>query len=98
MPDINRILFNRIVELAGRLACVDKRFADWAKEIGVEYGLLNLEEKNDMIHELDAVVAHIYGLSEEQLTHIFETYRSGWDYQDRLDDTLNHFNHWNQKL
>ena len=35
-----------------------------------------------MIHELDAVVAHLYGLSEPQLFHIFKTFHEGWDYQD----------------
>ena len=33
-----------------------------------------------MIHELDAVVAHLYGLNEAQLVHIFETFHEGWDY------------------
>ena len=56
------------------------------------------KEKKDMIRELDAVVAHLYGLSEEQLIHIFETFHVGWNYQDQLDDTLEHFNQWNQKL
>ena len=97
-PDSENIFRKRVVELAGRLACVDERYANWAKEIGVEYGSLSPIEKNDMIHELDAVVAHLYGLSEEQLIHIFETFHVGWDYQDRLDDTLEHFNQWNQKL
>jgi hypothetical protein len=97
-PNSENIFRKRVIELAGRLACVDERYADWAKEIGVEYGLVPPTEKNDMIHELDAVVAHLYGLSEEQLTHIFETFHVGWNYQDRLDDTLKHFNHWNQKL
>ena len=97
-PQNNNPLKDRIEKLAGRLACPDERFADWAKEVGVDFGPLDFKEKNDMIHELDAVVAHLYGLSEEQLIHIFETFHEGWDYQDRLDDTLEHFNDWNQKL
>src|SRR5690606_34629972 len=28
----------RIAELAGRLAAVDERYADWAKAVGVDYG------------------------------------------------------------
>jgi hypothetical protein len=46
---------------------------------------------------LDAVVAHLYGLSEPQLTHIFETFHEGWDYQDRLRATLKHFAAWRGK-
>ena len=44
-----------------------------------------------MIHELDAIVAHLYGLSEKHLTHIFETFHEGWDYDARLKSTLAHF-------
>ena len=44
-----------------------------------------------MIHELDAVVAHLYGLSEPQLVHIFETFHEGWDYHERLEGVFRHF-------
>jgi hypothetical protein len=47
----------RVTALAGRLAAVDRRFASWAKAVGVEYGPLQDGEKQDMIAELDAVVA-----------------------------------------
>ena len=52
------------------------------------------DEKLDMIHELDAVVARLYGLSETQLVHIFETFHEGWEYQERLDGVLRHFRRW----
>jgi hypothetical protein len=61
----------RVVELAGRLACPDARFTAWAKSVGVECGPLRDDVKQDMIHELDAVVAHLYNLDEMHLTHIF---------------------------
>jgi hypothetical protein len=84
----------RVVALAGRLACPDKRFAKWAKAVGVEYGNLDADEKDDMIAELDAVVAHLYRLSESHLTHIFETFHEGWDYQPRLKAVLAHYKAW----
>ena len=52
---------------------------------------LAADEKEDMIHELDAVVAHLYGLSEPQLVHIFETFHEGWDYHERLEGVFRHF-------
>jgi hypothetical protein len=52
---------------------------------------LETTEKRDMIEELDAVAAHLYGLSEGQLTHIFKTFHEGWDYEARLEATLRHF-------
>ena len=83
--------WRRVVEIAGRLACPDDRFAQWAERVGVEYGPLAPAEKDDMIHELDAVVAHLYGLNEHQLVHIFQTFHPGWDYGSRLDAVLYHY-------
>jgi hypothetical protein len=86
--------WQRVVALAGRLACPDKRFAAWAKAVGVECGPLQDGEKQDLIAELDAVVAHLYGLTEKQLLHIFETFHEGWDYAPRLAAVLKHFHTW----
>jgi hypothetical protein len=93
-PDRDDARWNRVVALAGRLAGPDDRFSDWATKVGVEHGPLSDDQKEDHIHELDAVVAHLYGLSEPQLIHIFETFHEGWDYEDRLQATLNHFRDW----
>ena len=49
-------LRRRIIDLAGRMASPDERFASWAKEVGVAYGPLAPDEKEDGIHEIDAVV------------------------------------------
>ena len=97
-PTLNSLLRQQTINLAGRLACPDKRFADWAQEVGVEYGPLPMDEKEDMIQELDAVVAHLYGLEEQHLVHIFETFHEGWEYQSRLDATLIHFRNWRTRL
>ena len=93
-PERKDARWQRVVALAGRLACPDRRFRKWAGAVGTECGALAEDEKEDMIHELDAVVAHLYGLSQEQLVHIFETFHEGWDYQDRLDGVLAHFGAW----
>ena len=85
------------MNLAGRLACPEERFAQWAVAVGVKCGPLSADEKEDMIHELDAVVAHLYGLSEPQLVHIFKTFHEGWAYQDRLDGVLRHFKEWRRR-
>ncbi len=96
-PERGNPLWQRTVALAGRLACPDKRFARWAKAVGVECGPLEAAEKDGMIHELDAVVAHLYGLSEAQLRHIFETFHEGWDYRPRLKAVQEHYKAWKVK-
>jgi hypothetical protein len=41
--------------------------------------------------ELDALVSHLYGLTRDQVVHIFATFHRGWDYKPRLDAVLEHF-------
>jgi hypothetical protein len=88
----------RVVALAGRLAASDKRFGKWAKAVGVASGKLHPDEKADMISELDAVVAHLYGLTEAHLRIVFETFHEGWNHEDRLRDTLQHYVAWKGKV
>lgn len=90
-PEKSNPLWIRVVELSGRLASVDKRFKSWAKEVGVECGPIDETDKGEMINELDAVVAHLYGLSAKDLTHIFETFHEGWDYKPRLKSVLDFY-------
>lgn len=94
-PDRSNPLWRRIVELAGRLACPDDRFLDWASAVGVGVGPLGEEEKRCMIFEIDAVVAHLYRLSEQQLTYIFKEFHYKWDYKIRLHEVLHYYRCWN---
>ncbi len=87
-----------MVALSGRLAAPDNRFAAWAKAVGVAHGKLHPDEKLEMVHELDAVVAHLYGLDKRQLRVVFETFHEGWDYEEQLQATLKHFEVWKNRL
>jgi hypothetical protein len=91
-------LWKRVVEIAGRLSAQDRRFKKWAAAVGVECGPLPGDEKDDLIHELDAVVAHLYGLTEPHLHHIFETFHEGWEYGERLEATAAHYRAWRARL
>ncbi|MEH2576520.1 Eco57I restriction-modification methylase domain-containing protein [Bradyrhizobium sp. AZCC 1708] len=73
-PQRSNAHWQRAVILAGRLAAPDKRFAAWAKAVGVTHGPLGPEEKNTMIEELDAIVARLYDLTPDQLTHVYDTF------------------------
>jgi hypothetical protein len=72
-----------VVELAGRLAACDQRFAAWAKEVGVPVGSVGMDERNDLIHQLDAAVARLYGLNSDELRHVYETFHTGWKPEER---------------
>jgi hypothetical protein len=86
--------WQRVVELGGRLAAQDRRFRAWARAVGVECGRLADDTREDIIAELDAVVARLYGLSEEQLAHVFETFHEGWAYGPRLERVRGHYKTW----
>ena len=60
-----------IAERAARLSCVDKRFAVFAEACGVGCGPLEPEERERVQAEVDALVAHAYGLNEEDLEVVF---------------------------
>ena len=70
-PPPNNTPWERIGELAARLSCVDDRFAEFAAETGVECGPLTDTQHNDKRAEIDALVAHAYGLTEDELRFIF---------------------------
>ena len=36
---------------------------------------LDSDQREQFLYELDAIAAHLYGLTEDQLIHIFKTYR-----------------------
>lgn len=88
----------RVVEISGRLAAVDERFADWAAEVGVPVGTLREEpERSDAIAELDACVALLYGLDEDDLRIIYDTFHEKTDYSERHAAVLAHFRRWREE-
>ena len=93
-PHDNQIIADRVIQIAGTLAVVDDRFADWAAEVGVPVGTAtdnNPEYKQQLIEELDACVALLYGLDEDDLACLYETFHETTDYIDRHRAVLAHF-------
>jgi hypothetical protein len=81
----------RVVEIAGRLAAVDERYASWATDVGVSVGSVASDERDDLAAELDAAVALLYGLDLVDVATVYETFHDGWDHQPRLQQVLDHF-------
>lgn len=84
-------LRRRVEVIAGRLAAVDERYGRWADAVGVGIGGVDVSERPSLLAELDALVAHLYGLSQDDLKVIFETFHIGWDYSGRVADVLDHY-------
>ena len=83
---------DRVVEIAGRLAAVDERYGEWAAEVGVAVGsATDKAVKQDLVCELDACVAYLYGLDEDDLAVVYETFSETVDYSGRHAAVLDHF-------
>ena len=81
----------RVVEqIAGRLAAIDERFAEWAKNVGVPIGPVSDDEKSEMLAELDAAVAVLYRLDEKDLQIIYGTFHEGADYSSHEERVVAH--------
>lgn len=86
---------DRIVEIASRLAAVDHRYENWARETGVAVGTAcDSEIKLSLTAELDALVAVAFELTRKQLEHVFATFHRGWDYGPRLERVLEYYEQW----
>ncbi|MCY4663464.1 MAG: hypothetical protein OXC00_02220 [Acidimicrobiaceae bacterium] len=92
---------DRVVEIAGRLAAVDGRFADWALAVGVSVGSArDPSTKADLICDLDACVAHLYGLDEDDLAVLYGTFDAKRPdrYADHHAGVLTHFRRWSDTV
>ena len=89
---------DRVIHIGGRLAAVDERFAEWATQVGVPVGSVQDEvTRTDLTCELDACVAHLYGLDESDLAVIYDTFHEGADYSERHAAVVFHFRQWAQR-
>jgi hypothetical protein len=86
-------LWRRVVEIAGTLAAVDGRYAEWAKSVGVPVGGVPAAEREPWLAELDAAVALLYDLTPAEVTVVFSTFHEGWNYEPRLAAVLEHYDH-----
>jgi hypothetical protein len=69
--------FASIVERAARLICTCPEFDDLAKAVGLTgyvNGLVDQSEREVIRTELDALIAHLYGLTEEEFHRVLSTF------------------------
>ena len=71
--------FDAIVPRAARLTCTRPEFADlWAEVMSTAWdescGVTDADDRQQLRDEIDALVAHLYGLSREDFAHILGTF------------------------
>lgn len=69
--------FKEIVERAAKLICTTPEFDDLAQAVGLgshQNGVTNEVERGKLRAELDGIIAHLYGLTEEEFAYILTTF------------------------
>ena len=74
-----------MVERSAKLTCIGKEFDELADEIGIPRGGVTNEKEHWKIQgEIDAMVAYIYGLTEDEFQYILSTFNTGQN-KERLE-------------
>ena len=79
---------DRITEIAARLAAVDDRFDEWADQHGVQTGPIPDAEREQLLVELDACVAVLYGLDADDVAVLYDTFAQPGQWDTRRDAVL----------
>ena len=69
--------FNDIVQRAAKLICTTPQFDELAQEVGLgshQQGVTDETERAKLRAELDGMVAHLYGLTEDEFSYILTTF------------------------
>ena len=74
VPTLTDDDYAQIARAAARLSAVDDRFADFARETGVECGPLPDADRTELRAEIDARVARAWGLGPPDLELIYEDF------------------------
>lgn len=69
--------YSEILERAAKLICTAPEFDDLAREVGIgshKAGITNEVHRAKLRAELDGMIAHIYGLTEEEFTYVLSNF------------------------
>jgi Alw26I/Eco31I/Esp3I family type II restriction m6 adenine DNA methyltransferase len=69
--------FKEIVQRAAQLICTTPEFDELAQEVGLgshKNGVTEEEKRGKLRAELDGIIAHLYGLTEEEFAYILTTF------------------------
>ncbi len=101
-PGRSSALRRRVETIAARLVAVDDRYADWVAGVDetVEDETVDDEVRVRLTAELDAVVAHLYGLADEELRVIYRTFDEGdaRRHADRASRALEAYDGWGERV
>lgn len=74
IPHLDGNLSKQICKLAARLNSTDSAYTDFAKGFGLKVEDLTMEERIETTAKLDALCAHLYGLTREEYQYVIGTF------------------------
>jgi hypothetical protein len=74
LPELDDDAVGALATPAARLSCPDERFAEFAEATGVECGPLDEDGRAALRAEIDALVAHAWDLTPEELEIVFSDF------------------------
>jgi len=75
--EISKAMLSSIIQTAARLVCMYPEFSDLATAVGVDMqqdGVAPSADRTELRSDLDARIAHLYGLSEDEFVHILSSF------------------------
>jgi hypothetical protein len=75
--NLGSLAYQGIVYRAAKLICTTPEFDDLAAEVGLgshANGVTDAAQRAQLRAELDGMIAHLYGLTEVEFTHILSTF------------------------
>ena len=73
--DTKSKIVQKIINLSGVLTIQNKNFTKLSTSLQLEIKKINLQQRIEIMAELDALVAHHYGLNRTQYRYILSTFR-----------------------
>ena len=74
LPELSGEQYSRLASSAARLSCTREEFSALAEATQVDVAELHPEEQAELRAEIDAVVAHAYGLAPDDLEAVFSDF------------------------
>jgi hypothetical protein len=78
----------KITQISAGLTCTSGVFAEWATKVEVECREITVDERENLIVQLDAYVAKAYGLNAQKISRIMESFHEPWAYKPHLQKVL----------
>jgi hypothetical protein len=99
VPDgIDSDLGRQLIQNVYSLIPDEIKYKEWRSALLKSIGeVKESRNKEEVMFEIDALIAVLFGLNDKQLAYIFDNFQRGWDSEDRKQKTLTLFNYWKDK-